>query len=116
MRKRIKGRKFNREAGQRKALMKGLASALILKEKIQTTEAKAKATSSYVERFLTVAKRGDLNSRRRLLKFFAPNVVKKLMDDLAKRYASRHGGYTRIIKLGQRFSDGSKTAMIEFLK
>lgn len=96
--------------------MKGLATALILKEKIQTTEAKAKEASPYVERFITIAKKGDLNSKRNLLKFLAPKVVKKLIDELAPRYKVRKGGYTRVIKLGQRLSDGSRMALIEFIK
>lgn len=116
MKKRKRGRKFNRESGQRNALLKSLATALILKEKIQTTEAKAKEVSSYVEKFVTTAKKGDLNSKRRLLQFLAPKVVKKLIAEIMPRYADRKGGYTRIIKLGQRFSDGSKMALIEFLK
>ncbi|MFH1575686.1 MAG: 50S ribosomal protein L17 [Candidatus Nealsonbacteria bacterium] len=116
MRKRQRGRKFNRESGQRRALLKGLASALILKEKIQTTEAKAKEVSPYVERFITIAKKGDLNAKRRLLRFFMPKVVKKLTQEIAARYQTRKGGYTRVIKLGQRFSDGSKMALIEFVK
>jgi len=116
MRKRQSGRKFNRESGQRRALLKGLATALILKERIQTTEAKAKEVSSYVERFVTVAKKGDLNSKRRLLQFFAPKVVKKLTQEITPRYQTRKGGYTRVVKLGQRFSDGSRMALIEFIK
>jgi len=116
MRKRQSGRKFNRESGQRRALLKGLATALILKERIQTTEAKAKEVSSDVEKFITTAKKGDLNSKRRLLRFLAPKVVKKLAGEIAPRYQARHGGYTRVIKLGQRFSDGSKMALIEFVK
>jgi len=116
MRKRKSGRKFNREKDQRKALLKGLSAALILKEKIQTTEAKAKAVSPYVEKFITIAKKGDLAARRTLARFFSQEVVKKLMGDIAQRYQARHGGYTRVIKLGRRFSDGSKTAIIEFVK
>ncbi|OGZ20371.1 MAG: 50S ribosomal protein L17 [Candidatus Nealsonbacteria bacterium RIFCSPHIGHO2_01_FULL_43_31] len=116
MRKRQSGRKFNRESGQRRALLKGLATALILKERIQTTEAKAKEASSYVEKFITIAKKGDLNSKRRLLQFFAPKVVKKLTQEIVTRYQARKGGYTRVIKLGQRFSDGSRMALIEFIK
>jgi len=116
MRKRQSGRKFNRESGQRRALLKGLATALILKERIQTTEAKAKEVSPYIERFVTIAKKGDLSSKRRLLQFFAPKVVKKLMQELTPRYQTRKGGYTRVIRIGQRFSDGSKMALIEFIK
>jgi len=116
MRKRQRGRKFNRESGQRTALLKGLAAALVLKERIQTTEAKAKEVSSYVERFVTIAKKGDLNSKRRLLQFFPNKIVKKMIGEIAPRYQARKGGYTRVIKLGRRFSDGSKTALIEFVK
>jgi len=116
MRKRQKGRKFNRESGQRNALLKGLATALILKEKIQTTEAKAKEASSYVEKFITTAKKGDLNAQRKLLQSLSPKVVKKLIKEIAPRYKERHGGYTRVVKLGRRFSDGSKMALIEFIK
>jgi len=116
MRKRQSGRKFNRESGQRRALLKGLAASLILKEKIQTTEAKAKEVSSYVEKFVTIAKKGDLNSKRRLLQFFPLKVVKKITGEIAPRYQERRGGYTRVIKLGQRLSDGSRMAIIEFIK
>lgn len=116
MKKRQSARKFHRESGQRRALLKGLATALILKEKIQTTEAKAKEVSPYVEKFITIAKKGDLSSKRRLLKFFSPKVVKKMIEEIASRYQAKKGGYTRVIKLGQRFSDGSKMALIEFVK
>ncbi len=116
MRKRKKGRKFNRESGQRKALLKSLAGALILKEKIKTTEAKAKEVSSYVEKIITIAKKGDLASRRRLAQLFPQSIVKKTMDEIAKRYQARKGGYTRVIKLGQRTSDGAEMALIEFIK
>ena len=116
MRKRQKGRKFNRESGQRKALLKGLATALILKEKIQTTEAKAKEASSYVEKFITIAKKGDLSAKKRLLQSLSVKVVRKLTEEIAPRYQTRHGGYTRVVKLGRRFSDGSKMAIIELIK
>ena len=82
MRKRIKGRKFHRKTGPRKALLKTLASSLILKEKIETTEAKAKELSSFIEREITKAKKGDLPARRGMAKLFAPKVVKKLMDKI----------------------------------
>lgn len=116
MRKRKKGRKLSRKRDQRNALLKSLASAVILKERIKTTEAKAKEVSVYVEKFITTAKKGDLASRRRLSQFFSPKIVKKLMDEIAPRYEKRGGGYTRVIKLGQRKSDGAKIAFIELVK
>ena len=116
MRKRKKGRKLSRERDQRKALLKMLASELFLKEKIKTTEAKAKEISSSTDKFITKAKKGNLHSRRLLLRFFSPQIVKKLIEDLAPRYKERKGGYTRIIKLGPRKSDGAKMAIIELIK
>lgn len=116
MRKRKRGRKLNRKRGPRKALLKALASALILHERIRTTEAKAKEISGFTEKFITRARKGDLNSRRLLARFFSPQIVKKLIDEVGPRYKGRPGGYTRIIKLGQRSSDGAKMAIIELVK
>jgi large subunit ribosomal protein L17 len=115
MSKRKKGRKLSRKRDQRRALLKSLASALILKEKIQTTEAKAKELSPFVEKFITRAKKDDLASRRFLLRFFSPEIVKKLINEIGKRYQERPGGYTRIIKLGKRKSNGAKMAIIELV-
>ncbi|MBZ9578398.1 50S ribosomal protein L17 [Patescibacteria group bacterium] len=116
MRKRKRGRKLSRKLNQRKALLKSLASALILNEKIRTTEAKAKELRPFVEKFITRAKRGNLASRRLLAKFFSPQIVKKLIDEIGLRYKERSGGYTRIIKLGSRKSNGAKMAIIELVK
>lgn len=116
MRKRKKGRKFSRIRDQRKALLKTLAGSLILNEKIKTTEAKAKETSRFVERFITKAKKNSLHSRRLLARFFPNNLVKKMVDEIGPRYKDRKGGYTRIIKLGPRKSDGAKMAIIELIK
>jgi len=116
MRKRKKGLKFSRERDQRRALLKSLATPLILEEKIKTTEAKAKTISSLVEKYITKAKRGDLHSRRLLGRFLSPKIVKKLVDEIGPRYKERKGGYTRIIKLGRRKSDGAKMAIVELLK
>jgi len=116
MRKRKKGRKLSRERDQRNALLKSLVSAVILRERIKTTEAKAKEVSVYVEKFITTAKKGDLASRRKLLQFFSSRLVKKLMDEIAPRYQSRKGGYTRVIKLGRRKDDGAKIVFIELVK
>ncbi len=116
MYKRRKGRKFGRKTDQRKALIKSLVTALILKEKIKTTEAKAKELSPVIEKFITRAKKNTLSSKKLLLEFLSPKVVKKLVDEITPRYKERKGGYTRIIKLGQRKSDGAKIAIIELIK
>jgi large subunit ribosomal protein L17 len=116
MRKRKKGRKLNRKSSQRKALMVSLASSLISKEKIKTTQAKAKEVSSFVEKQITRAKTGSLHSRRLSAGLFTPRIVKKLFDEIAPRYKERKGGYTRIMKLGQRKINGAKMAIIELVK
>lgn len=122
MKKRKRGRKLSRKRNQRKALLKALASALLLNEKIKTTEAKAKEVSSLVEKFITQAKKGDLTSRRLLAKSLgggrvaSKKIVKKLIEELGPRYKERKGGYTRIIKLGSRKSNGAKMAIIELIK
>ncbi|HJN62417.1 MAG TPA: 50S ribosomal protein L17 [Candidatus Parcubacteria bacterium] len=116
MKKRKKGRKFSRKKNQRKALFKALISALVLHEKIKTTEAKAKEIRSMIEKFITRAKKGDIHSRRLLASFFSPRIVKKLVDEISPKYKTRKGGYTRIIKLGPRRSDGAKIVIIELIK
>ncbi len=116
MRKRKRGRKLSRKRDQRQALLKSLASALILNERIRTTEAKGKELRPFVEKFITRTKKRDLASRRLLAKFFSRRVVKKLIDEIGPRYKERKGGYTRIIKLGPRKSDGAKMAIIELIK
>ena len=116
MRKRKKGRKLSRKRDQRKALLRSLANNLIVKERIKTTEAKAKEVSGFVEKLITKAKKGDLSSRRLLIKFFSPKIVKKMTDEIAPRYKDRKGGYTRIVKLGQRITDGARMVIIELIK
>jgi large subunit ribosomal protein L17 len=115
MKKIVKGRKFHRESGQRKALLKTLANSLILKERIKTTEAKAKELSPFIEKKITRAKKGDINARRYLARFFNDSTVKKIVDDVAIRYKERNGGYTRVVKIGARKSDSSKMAIIELV-
>lgn len=116
MKKRVKARKFNRERDQRKALMLGLSRSLFLHQKIKTTEAKAKSLSVFAQKMITKAKKNDLASRRLLLKSFSPKLVKKLIEEIAPQYKERKGGYTRIMKLNPRKSDGAKTAIIELVK
>lgn len=116
MRKRKKGRKFNRKTDQRKALLKTLANSLILKEKIKTTEAKAKELAVFIAKHITKSKVNSLSSRRFVLRFLSSAAVKKIFDEIGPRYKDRAGGYTRIIKLGPRKSDGAKMAIIELIK
>lgn len=116
MRKYKKGRKLSRKTGQRKALLKILAANLFLKEKIKTTKAKAKEISGYSEKMITRAKRGDLASKRLLIQSLDKKAVNKLFTDIAPRYKEKNGGYTRIIKLGPRKSDGAEMAIIELVK
>jgi len=116
MRKRKFGRRLSRKKDQRKALLKSLARALLLKEKMKTTEAKAKEVSFFVEESITKAKIGNLSSKRFLYKFFSPKIVKKIINEIAPKYKERKGGYTRIIKLGPRKLDGARMVIIELVK
>lgn len=115
MRKRKKGRKLSRKRDQRKALLKALARELFLKKRLKTTEAKAKELRSFSEKFVERAKEKNLSNFRYLMRFFSKNVVRKLLDEIGPKYKERKGGYTRIIKLGRRKSDGSKMAIIELV-
>jgi len=118
MRHRKKGKTLGREKDPRRALMRSLATSLVLKEKIKTTEAKAKALRPVIEKHITAAKTSDLATRRRLLTFFYnEKAVKKLLEKIGPFYKERKGkgGYTRIIKAGARQGDGAKMAMIELV-
>ncbi|MCI5108220.1 MAG: 50S ribosomal protein L17 [Candidatus Pacebacteria bacterium] len=110
-----KNRKFGRVRNQRKALLKSLASSLIDKERIQTTEAKAKELRPIVEKLITSAKSGSLSSRRTLSSRVGVSASKKLVDSIAPKYKDRKGGYTRITKLETKRSDAAKMAQIEFV-
>ncbi|MDR3151771.1 MAG: 50S ribosomal protein L17 [Holosporaceae bacterium] len=116
MRHRISGRKFNRDTAQRKAMFNGLAKALLRYEQITTTLPKAKDLRPYVEKILTLGKRGGLADRRNLFAKLRDNeLVSKAFGVLAVRYASRHGGYTRIVKCGFRKGDAAPMAIIELV-
>lgn len=116
MRKRNKGRMLSRPYSQRKALLKSLATSLFLHGKIKTTEAKAKELRVVAERFITRARDNKIYNRRILAQTLAPKILEKLMKEIAPQYLSRPGGYTRIIKLGPRKSDGARMAIIELVK
>ena len=109
-------RKFGRTTDQRRAFLKGLAANLILKEKIKTTQARAKELRSTVERLISCAKKNDLAAKRRVFASLPKVAAKKLIKEIAPKFTSRKGGYTRVIKLGQRMSDGAKMAFIEIIK
>ena len=116
MRHGISQRKLSRKSGHRKALFRNMSAALIKHEQITTTAAKAKELRPYIEKLITLAKRGGLSNRRlaqsRLLD---ETQLKKLFDVLAERYSDREGGYTRIIKAGIRASDSAPLAVIELV-
>lgn len=115
MRKRKKGKKFGRVSHQRKALMKSLVSSLVLHKKIMTTETKAKELRGFIEPLITKAKVGGLANRRQIRRYLSDSVAKKLFDEIALLYKDRAGGYTRIIKMAPRVSDGAKMAWIELV-
>ena len=117
MRHQRKRHKLSRSASHRKALLRNLCKEVIDHERIQTTEAKAKAVKPEVEKLITLAKRGDLHARRRALSSLGQDrfVVHKLFEEIAPRYSERPGGYTRIIKLGPRRSDSTEMVFIELV-
>lgn len=116
MNKRKKGRKLSRERNQRRSLLKVLAQNLVTRERIRTTKAKAKETAVFVEKAITLAKKQNLAARRKLFGIFPERAAAKLMTELAARYKTRQGGYTRILKLGPRSSDAADMVIIELLK
>lgn len=115
-------RKLGRRTDDRMALLRNLASDVIIHERVETTEAKAKELRSVVDKMITLGKRGDLHARRQAASFLYNkeadednNVIQKLFDDVAARYEDRQGGYTRVLKLGERQGDGAKMAIIELV-
>ncbi|MEK7080874.1 MAG: 50S ribosomal protein L17 [Patescibacteria group bacterium] len=110
-------RKFGRGKMERRALLNSLALNLIVREKIKTTEPKAKELRPFIEKLVTRAKKGNLATRRLIISKLSnrSSEVKKLFEILAPRYADKKGGYTRVLKLGTRKSDGAPMAIIEFV-
>jgi len=116
MRHGISQRKLSRKSGHRTALFRNMAAALIKHEQIVTTLPKAKELRPYVEKLVTLAKRGGLSNRRlAMTRLQDETQLKKLFDVLAERYSDRDGGYTRIIKAGFRESDSAQLAVIELV-
>ncbi|WP_409303793.1 50S ribosomal protein L17 [Peribacillus sp. SCS-155] len=117
-------RKLGRTSAQRKALLRDLATDLIIHERIETTEARAKELRSVVEKMITLGKRGDLHARRQAAAYIRNEVadaekgtdaVQKLFSDIAPRYEERQGGYTRIMKMGPRRGDAAPIVVIELV-
>ena len=116
MKHNIKNKKLNKTSSHRKAMLMNMSNALIKHEQITTTLAKAKELKKFVEKIVTLGKKGDLLSRRKSISILQDKKMsKKVFDVFAERYKSRSGGYTRIIKLGNRFGDNAPTAVIEFV-
>jgi len=116
MRHRHKGKILDRKKESREALLRGLATSIIIYEKVKTTKTKAKAVKPLVEKLVTTAKKNDLTARRELLKIlYHKKAVSKILEVLGPRYKERKGGYTRIINLGRRQGDGAEMVQIEFV-
>ena len=111
-------RKLGRESRKRRSILAGLTKTVILNESVVTTEARAKEVRKFVDKMITYGKKGTLVSRRKALAFVHNDneVVSKVFDDLAKRYATREGGYTRIIKLNERIGDDALEVKLELVK
>ena len=119
-------RKLGRTSDQRKAMLRDLATSLIVSERIETTEARAKEVRSVVEKLITLGKKGDLASRRNAAKTLrnveilneddsTQTALQKLFGEIAERYRERQGGYTRILKVGPRRGDGAESVIIELV-
>src|SRR3990167_5247137 len=116
MKKNIFGRKFKRDIKERKALFKSLMSSLVLKERIKTTEAKAKAIKGDVDKLITTVKKNEDFARRFLAKSLSPEALEKLIGKVVPRFKERPGGYTRIIKLPKRASDHTPMVIMEWVE
>ncbi|EHR99514.1 50S ribosomal protein L17 [Staphylococcus epidermidis] len=119
-------RKLGRTSDQRKAMLRDLATSLIVSERIETTESRAKEVRSLVEKLITLGKKGDLASRRNAAKTLrnveilneddsTQTALQKLFGEIAERYSERQGGYTRILKVGPRRGDGAESVIIELV-
>ena len=110
-----KKRHLRGDRDRRRKELRALATALILYEKIETTDARAKIARSKVERLITKGKKNDLNARRQLMRDLPRNATNKVLEVLVPKFKSRNGGYTRMVKVGQ-FKDGTKKVRLEFVK
>ena len=116
MRHKVDGRKFDMPTAQRMAMLRNLTTDVLKHGSVTTTEARAKEARRFVDRMITLGKRGTLHSRRQALAFvYDPKVVTRLFDEIAPQYATRPGGYTRVRKLGPRRGDASRMAELELV-
>ena len=116
MRHRVKGRKLGRTASHRKATLTALATALLRHKRIKTTLAKAKETRGFVEKLITKAKKGDLHAHKQIMDVIKDKeTVKELFAEIVQKIGDRPGGYTRVVKLGNRLGDAAQMAIIELV-
>ena len=116
MKHNIKNKKLNKTSSHRKAMFMNLSNSLIKHEQITTTLPKAKELKRFIEKIITLGKNGDLLSRRKAISILQnQKMTKKIFDVLSDRYKNRKGGYTRVVKLGNRFGDNAPTAIIELV-
>lgn len=112
----MKMQKLGRTKAHRRALLRHLVTQLLRHERIETTEAKARAMRPLVDKMITLGKRGDLHARRQAAAFLTDeDVLKRLFDEIAPRYADRRGGYTRMLKLGPRRGDAAPMGIVELV-
>jgi large subunit ribosomal protein L17 len=111
-----KRKQLNRDSGQRRALLRSLATSVLANERIKTTHAKAKAAKPVIEKLIELGKRGGLHARRQALSYILDeDVATKLFEVIGPRYKERPGGYTRILKIGPRRGDGAPMALLELV-
>ncbi len=116
MRHAVRGRKLATDASHRKAMFNNLAAQVISHEKVKTTEAKAKEVRSLIDKLITLGKKGDINSRRRVISYIGnTDATRKIYNELSERYKERNGGYTRILKIGFRKGDRAPLVQIELV-
>lgn len=109
-------RKLGRTTPHRKAMLRNQVTSLLREEKIETTVTRAKETQRMAQKMITLGKKGDLHARRQVLSYiYDKEVVKKLFDEIAPKYAERNGGYTRILRVGPRRGDGAEIAILELV-
>jgi large subunit ribosomal protein L17 len=116
MRKNVFGKQLSRDKNERAGLFKGLMSSLVLNESIKTTEAKAKAIKSEVEKLVTKAKKEERSARALLGKRLNPEAIEKMITGIAPRFKDRKGGYTRIVRLSKRFGDDAQVVLMEWVE
>jgi large subunit ribosomal protein L17 len=116
MRKNVYGKQLKRDKNERKALFKSLMSAMVIRERIETTEAKAKAIRPQIEKLVTKAVKGGNSSTRVLEQNLTKEAFEKMVSDIGPRFEKRQGGYTRIVRLGKRFGDDAKVVIMEWVE